>query len=375
MTGLEDIIGQRETGRMLKQEVATGRMAHALLLTGPRGAGKLPLALALGRRLCCTHPTDDGEACGRCTACLGWEKLAHADAHFVFPIAGVKNTCDDYLPRWREMVLENPYTDLSRWNERMGGGNAQPMIYATEADRTLRKLSLRSATGGWRVVVVWLPERMNEACANKMLKLLEEPPSKTAFLMVSEEPERLLATIVSRTQRIYVPRITEADLAEALQTRYGHSADEAAALAHRADGSLLKALELAGQSGEQALCFELFTRLMRLAWKRDIRGMKAWSEEVATLGRERQKTFLEYAQRMVRENFIANFHRPEMNYMGTDEQQFAVRFAPFIHERNIMGITDLLARAQEHVAQNVNPRMVFFDVILNMTVLIKMKNG
>lgn len=374
MTGLEDIIGQRETGRMLKQEVAAGRMAHALLLTGPRGAGKLPLALALGRRLCCAHPTDDGEACGRCTACLGWEKLAHADAHFVFPIVGTKNTCDDYLPSWREMVLENPYTDLGRWTERIGAGNAQPMIYATEADRILRKLSLRSATGGWRVVVVWLPERMNEPCANKMLKLLEEPPSKTAFLLVSEEPERLLATIVSRTQRIYVPRIAEADLAEALQTRYGHPADEATALAHRADGSLLKAMGLAGQSGEQALCFNLFTQLMRLAWKRDIRGMKIWSEEVAGLGRERQKVFLEYAQRMVRENFIANFHRPEMNYMGTDEQQFAVRFAPFIHEGNVTGITNLLAQAQEHVAQNVNARMVFFDVILNMTVLIKMKN-
>ena len=131
---------------------------------------------------------------------------------------------------------------------------------------------------------------------------------------------------------------------------------------------------LAGQSGEQALCFNLFTQLMRLAWKRDIRGMKTWSEEVAGLGRERQKVFLEYAQRMVRENFIANFHRPEMNYMGTDEQQFAVSFAPFIHEGNVTGITDLLARAQEHVAQNVNARMVFFDVILNMTVLIKMKN-
>lgn len=374
MTGLEDIIGQRETGRMLKQEVATGRMAHALLFTGPRGAGKLPLALALGRRLCCTHPTDDGEACGRCTACLGWEKLAHADAHFVFPIAGTKNTCDDYLPRWREMILENPYTDLSRWNELMGAGNAQPMIYATEADRILRKLSLRSATGGWRVVVIWLPERMNEACANKMLKLLEEPPSKTAFLMVSEEPERLLATIISRTQRIYVPRISETDLSEALYTRYGQTTDEAVALAHRADGNLLKALELASKSSEQAHCFELFTQLMRLAWKRDIRGMKTWSEEVATLGRERQKTFLEYAQRMVRENFIANFHRPEMNYMGMEEQQFALRFAPFIHERNVTGITDLLARAQEHVAQNVNPRMVFFDVILNMTVLIKMQN-
>ena len=222
--------------------------------------------------------------------------------------------------------------------------------------------------------MVWLPERMNEACANKMLKLLEEPPERTAFLMVSEEPERLLPTIVSRTQRIYVPRIEEEDMVRVLTNRYGQTEEEAHSMAHRADGSFLKVLEMMGQSGEQALCFELFTRLMRLAWQRDIRGMKAWSEQVAVLGRERQKMFLEYAQRMVRENFIANFHRGEMNYMGPDEQQFATRFAPFVNERNIVGMTDLLGKAQEHIQQNVNPRMVFFDLILNMTVLIKMKN-
>ena len=208
--------------------------------------------------------------------------------------------------------------------------------------------------------MVWLPERMNEACANKMLKLLEEPPERTAFLMVSEEPERLLPTIVSRTQRIYVPRIEEEDMVRVLTTRYGQTEEEAHSMAHRADGSFLKVLEMMGQSGEQALCFE--------------RGMKAWSEQVAVLGRERQKMFLEYAQRMVRENFIANFHRGEMNYMGPDEQQFATRFAPFVNERNIVGMTDLLGKAQEHIQQNVNPRMVFFDLILNMTVLIKMKN-
>lgn len=270
--------------------------------------------------------------------------------------------------------MESTYTDLGHWMELIDAGNTQPLIYAPESDQTFRKLSLKSSQGGWRVVVVWLPERMNEACANKMLKLLEEPPERTAFLMVSEEPERLLPTIVSRTQRIYVPRIEEEDMVRVLTTRYGQTKEEAHSMAHRADGSFLKVLEMMGQSGEQALCFELFTRLMRLAWQRDIRGMKAWSEQVAVLGRERQKMFLEYAQRMVRENFIANFHRGEMNYMGPDEQQFATRFAPFVNERNIVGMTDLLGKAQEHIQQNVNPRMVFFDLILNMTVLIKMKN-
>ena len=374
MFGFGDVIGQKEVADHLKAEVEQGRTAHALLLTGPRGAGKLPLALALARLLCCMNP-EGGDACGRCPSCRQWEKLGHPDVHFVFPIVNNKKVSDDYLPQWRKMLLENTYTDLGRWMELIEAGNTQPQIYATESDRTLRKLSLKSSQGGWRVVLVWLPERMNEACANKMLKLLEEPPARTAFLLVSEEPERVLPTIVSRTQRIYVPRIAGEDIARVLVSRYGQTEEQAQSLAHRADGSFLKVLELMGQSDGQVLCFDLFTRLMRLAWQRDIRGMKAWSEQVAALGRERQKMFLEYAQRMVRENFIANFHRTEMNYMGPDEQHFATRFAPFVHERNIVGMTDLLSKAQEHIQQNVNPRMVFFDLILNMTVLIKMKTG
>ena len=374
MFGFGDVIGQKEVADHLKVEVEQGRTAHALLLTGPRGAGKLPLALALARLLCCMNP-EGGDACGRCPSCRQWEKLGHPDVHFVFPIVNNKKVSDDYLPQWRKMLLENTYTDLGRWMELIEAGNTQPQIYATESDRTLRKLSLKSSQGGWRVVLVWLPERMNEACANKMLKLLEEPPARTAFLLVSEEPERVLPTIVSRTQRIYVPRIAGEDIARVLVSRYGQTEEQAQSLAHRADGSFLKVLELMGQSDGQVLCFDLFTRLMRLAWQRDIRGMKAWSEQVAALGRERQKMFLEYAQRMVRENFIANFHRTEMNYMGPDEQHFATRFAPFVHERNIVGMTDLLSKAQEHIQQNVNPRMVFFDLILNMTVLIKMKTG
>ena len=152
-----------------------------------------------------------------------WEKLAHPDVHFVFPIVNNKKVSDDYLPLWRKMLMESTYTDLGHWMELIDAGNTQPLIYAPESDQTFRKLSLKSSQGGSRVVVVWLPERMNEACANKMLKLLEEPPERTAFLMVSEEPERLLPTIVSRTQRIYVPRIEEEDMVRVLTTRYGQT--------------------------------------------------------------------------------------------------------------------------------------------------------
>ena len=165
MFSFNDVIGQKEVVDHLKAEVEQGRTAHALLFTGPKGAGKLPLALALARRLCCMHP-EGGEACGHCPSCRQWEKLGHPDVHFVFPIVNNKKVSDDYLPQWRNMLLENTYTDLGRWMELIEAGNTQPQIYATESDRTLRKLSLKSGQGGWRVVLVWLPERMNESCAN-----------------------------------------------------------------------------------------------------------------------------------------------------------------------------------------------------------------
>lgn len=347
MYRFDDVIGQTEAARQLKREADEGRVPHALLLTGPAGAGKLALALALARRLCCAAPTPDGEACGRCASCRQWEVLGHPDAHFLFPIPSVKATCDDYLPQWRQLLARTGgYAALPEWNRLTGAGpGAQPQIYAAEADRTLHKLSLRAASAeGWRPVVVWLPERMNEACANKLLKLLEEPPARTVFILVSQEPERLLPTVVSRTRQLRLRPVppearrqpSHPDLAEA--------------------------------------ALELFKRLARLAWMRDIRGMKAWSEELAAMGREAQKDFLEYAQHMVRENFAANFGRPELTGMTADESNFAQRFAPYVNERNVLPLTCLLERAQEHVAQNVNPRMVFFDLILQMTVLIRMKN-
>ena len=216
-----------------------------------------------------------------------------------------------------------------------------------------------------------LPEKMHPVCANKLLKLLEEPPEKTVFLLVSEAPDMILPTILSRTQRMNVRKIDEASIDRVLQTKYNILPADSISIAHLANGNFIKALETIHLNEENQLFFDLFVSLMRLSYQRKIREMKMWSEQVAGMGRERQKNFLEYCQRMIRENFIFNLHQRNLTYMTINEQNFATRFAPFVNERNVMGIMDELSEAQLHIEQNVNAKMVFFDFSLKMIVLLK----
>ena len=374
MFSFDDVIGQEEAKKRLRQEVAEGRIPHARLFCGPAGAGKLPLALAYARYLSCPHRTAE-DACGVCPSCVKWEKLVHPDVHFVFPIVrnakAKKEVCDDYIVAWRRLLTGSTYFGLNHWLDEMDAENGQPLIYAKESDEITRKLSLKSSEGGYKIALIWLPEKLHEVCANKLLKLLEEPPAQTLFLLVSEAPEMLLTTIISRTQRFNVPCINETEITQALTRRFGLQTADAQNVAHLANGNFVKALETIHLSEENRLFFDLFVSLMRLSYQRKIKEMKQWSEQLAGMGRERQKNFLMYCQRMIRENFIFNLHQPEMNYLTTDEQQFATRFAPFVNERNVMGIMNELTEAQLHIEQNVNARMVFFDFSLKMIVLLK----
>ena len=376
MMDFKAVIGQEEVKRTLISEADGGRLPHALMLTGPEGCGKMPMALTLARYLCCmAKPAEGLEACGACLSCRQWEQLIHPDVHFVFPIvankARKKENCDDWIPAWREMLLNNLYFTYSDWIQQMEVENSQPVIYTRESDNIQRKLSLKSVQGGWRIVIIWLPEKMQEAGANKMLKLLEEPPAQTMFLLVSEEPQKVLGTILSRVQRINMPRLKDEEISQALHLRLGVETKESMMVARMANGSYSKALETISSGDGSSELFQQFTSLMRLAWSRKVKEMKAWSEEMADWGRERQKDFLLYAQRMIRESFTANLHRAELNYMNREEQQFTSRFAPFVSERNAMGIMNELQEAQVHIEQNVNAKMVFFDLILQLTVLIK----
>lgn len=282
-----------------------------------------------------------------------------------------KEVCDDYLNEWRHLLLTTPYFGLNHWLDEMDAENGQAIIYAKESDEILRKLSLKSSEGGYKITLIWLPEKLHEACANKLLKLLEEPPGKTVFLLISEAPDMVLPTIVSRTQRFILPKIPDADMAAALEQKYGVTPADSPAIAHLANGNFVKALETIHLNEENEQFFQLFVSLMRLAYQRKIRELKQWSEELTAIGREKQKNFLAYCQRMTRENFIYNLHCPQMNYLTREEQNFATRFAPFINERNVTGIMNELSEAQMHIEQNVNARMVFFDFALKIIVLLK----
>lgn len=369
----KDIIGQSSAKRHLLTLTNENRVPHAMLFSGIEGSGKLPLALAFARYLCCDHPGID-DACGHCPSCVKMNHYAHPDLHFAFPVIKQKSSrdsvSDDFIAAWREQLIEAPYFSLQDWLIRIGAENQQAQIFVSESDEIQRKLAFKSSQGGYKVMIIWLPEKMNTECGNKLLKLLEEPPAQTLFLLVTESPDNVLPTLISRTQRFHLPPLGEQEIADMLRNRYMISDDDADNIAHRSAGSVLKAIENIHLDEESKLFFELFTRLMRLAYARKIRDLKQWSEEVSVLGRERQKYFLDYCQRMIRESFIYNLHHPEMNYIGREETQFLSRFAPFISEKNITGITNELALASRHIEQNVNAKFVFFDMALKTIVLL-----
>ena len=377
-----DIIGQEEVKKQLRQSVRDGRIAHAQLFTGLSGTGKIPLAIAYAQYLACPNRTEE-DSCGQCPSCLQYQKLQHPDLHFAFPIvkSDMGDVCDDFMDKFRTLVTTTPYFNLDDWYQHMGTETKQAVIYEKESAEILRKLSLKSFSNGYKVMIIWLPEKMNIACSNKLLKLLEEPPAKTLFLLVSEQPELLLSTIVSRTQEVRVSRLSVSTIAQALLHSYPElSVTAAQNIAHNANGSYLTAIRNMNQTVEDNQHFDDFTALMRNAWlvgqKKDYSALlqlRKWSMEMADSkeGREKQKAFLQYAQRQIRENYIYNFHCADMNYQTENEQQFSSKFAPFIHEGNVERMMNELSKAEQQIAQNGNAKIIFFDLCLQMIVMVK----
>lgn len=381
----KDIIGQEDVKRRLRESVRDGRVAHAQLFHGPAGVGKLQLALAYAQYLACPNRTEE-DSCGECPTCRQFGQLQHPDLHFVFPITTTevldKPVCDDFLNDFRQLVLEKGYFDLDDWHAAINKQhkkteNKQLLIYERESAEVLRKLSLMAYGNGYKTMIIWLPERMNETCANKLLKILEEPPAKTLFLLVSNEPQRLLPTILSRVQQVSVPRLREEEIAEGLATR-SVSGEELKDFAHMAGGSFLRALKIAADDATNAQFLELFQAMMRSAWlvghKQDydaLLTLREQASDMAKMGRETQKAFLDYCMGQVRENYITNFGQPQMVYQTHAERQFSSRFAPFIHEGNVEALLEQFSLAQRQIEQNANANIVFFDMVLQLIVMIK----
>lgn len=374
----KDIIGQQEVIERLVKDAQAGTVPHALLFCGPEGVGKLQTAIAFARYLLCRDKGTAADSCGKCPACVKMDKLVHPDLHFVFPVinksksTGRSTVSDDEISTWRETVLEQQYFGFEDWLAAIDADNKQARIFVTESESILGKLSLKSVEGGYKVMIIWHAEKMNAECANSLLKLLEEPPAGTVFILTTDTPELMLETILSRTQRIDFKRIP-AELIEQKLTGPGYllDSDTAAKIAHLSGGSWLKAMNALRVNAESDEFLEYFMQLMRLSYGRRLKDLKIWSDNVAGGGREWQKRFLAYCQRMIRENFICNFHNPELNYMTEQERQFSVRFAPYVNENNIIGLTEVLSDAQRDIEQNVNSKMVFFDLSLKTIMLMK----
>lgn len=368
-----DIPGHENVKERLRSMVNDDRLPHALLLQGPPGVGKFAMARALAQYIHCEN-RHDGDSCGCCPACIQQQSFNHIDTIFSFPVVKGKNreaTSDDYITDWRDFISENPYMDFSRWLSALGNANAKPVMYVEESAALIHKLNFTAHKARYKTVLMWLPERMNTECANKLLKLVEEPFADTIFIMASNAPQEILPTIYSRTQRIEMKRLADSTVASYLSDNMGIDPTDALAVAHLSEGNMLEAIKQVSLGNQRRESLELFMRLMREAYKRDIRALKQWSVDVAALGREGEITFLTYCERMVRENFIYNLRQPALNYLNRDEAGFSSKFARFITERNVARLIDELNSAITDITGNANAKIVLFDLAVKVIMLIR----
>lgn len=372
-----EVIGQDDAKRRLVKLEAEGRVPHAMLITGPQGCGKMALALAFASYLLCAN-RHDGDSCGSCPQCAMLRKWAHPDLHLTFPVikpkgssADYKPISDDYLTEWRAMLEQGAYFTVEQWLDAMHASSQQAIMTVKEADELTHKLMMRSSQGGYKVSVVWLPERMHEATANKLLKLIEEPPSQTVFLLVSENPAAVLETIRSRTQQFALRRIDTDKVEEALIRQRAVDNDAAHRIARISEGNWLKALDALDADSENKVFLNDFKQLTRTSFMRNVAGMSKWTADVALYGREKQMRMLTFFGRMIRESFIYNFHIEDLSYLTQEEEDFLRRFAPYVHEANVIELSELMEKARTDIGRNANAKMLFFDLALNATVLLR----
>jgi DNA polymerase-3 subunit delta' len=370
-----EVAGHADLKQQLVQSVAEQRVPHAQLFHGPQGSGALVLALAYATYLSC-QDRQEGDSCGLCPSCLKYDRLVHPDLHFVFPVFTTKSVkkdpvSDDFIAEWRNALLESPYITPNQWYSYIGMENKQGSIIKRESEEIMKKLQLKSYESDFKVMIIWMPEKMNQTASNKLLKLIEEPPPMTIFLLVPEDTGPMLPTILSRTQMIRVPRIAEQDLLDALKKKHQVSDEILKSAVKISGGNYVKAEENLMTSEDSAYQLKLFIRIMRLSYAREFQAIFEWVEEMAGLGRERQKAFLAYAIRMVRENYLLNKEQGELVRMTADESDFSKKFFPFINDRNVPLIVQELNEASVHIEVNAYARIVFLDFALKLVKLIR----
>ncbi|OYU82879.1 MAG: DNA polymerase III subunit delta' [Flavobacterium sp. BFFFF2] len=377
-----DVLGHDALKKQLYYGLQTGRIAHAQLFSGPEGTGTLSMALAYARQVLLLGIEPDSEKWRSCQVKM--DQLAHPDLHFIFPVVGgegasSKSKSADYLTEWREFIKKTPYGNCFDWLQSIQAGNKQGNIKLEDAHEIIRKVSLKSYEGGYKVVIIWMAELMNIAAANTILKLLEEPPQKTLFLLVVNQEDDLLNTIYSRCQTIRFQPLPEAVIGQALQQFHFLDTSSAALLAHQAQGNYNRALHLLLHH-DDALPFEKwFVDWLRTAYKAKgnpgvVRELIVWSEHIASLGRETQKQFLAFCLQLFRQALLTNYQVHDLVYFESEEANFSLdKLAPFVNSANIFEFFQELSEAHYHVERNGNPKIIFSDLSLKMTRLIHKK--
>ncbi|MBD5248485.1 MAG: AAA family ATPase [Barnesiella sp.] len=370
-----DIHGHETIKQQLASLVDSGRIPHALLLQGKQGVGKFALARAMAQYIHCENRSG-GDSCGVCPSCIQHRSFNHIDTFFSYPVVKRKSSSsapvsDDYSEEWQEFLRQDMYMDPANWLRQLGNPTTIPVIYVTESDDLLHKLSFTSHHSRYKIVLMWLPEKMNEQCANKMLKLIEEPADDTLFILTSNTPGEILPTIYSRCQRVEVSRLTDEEVADYMTEKMGIERSEALSISHNAEGSVTEAVRQLSIADESKLFLAKFIELMRLAYQRKIVDLRKWSMEVSEMSREQQLAFLRYCTRLMRENFIYNLHDSRLNYMNNAENAFSAKFSPFINERNVVRLVNSFDNALTDIAGNTNPKMVFFDIAIRVILLLK----
>jgi DNA polymerase-3 subunit delta' len=375
-----EILGQEHIKAHLTQSVNNGRIAHAQLFVGPEGCGSLPMAIAYAQYLLCNNV--DNENTGENEVCnLKFNNLSHPDLHFAFPVATndiIKKhpVSSHFLTEWRELIKEQPYGNLFDWYKKIGIEKKQGQIGVDEAQEIVKSLSLKAYEGGYKVMIIWMAEKINTQAANKLLKLIEEPPNKTVFILITEDEEQIINTIKSRCQVLHFPPIPEEIIKNGLVKKYSISEDIAGKIAHQANGNFNKACDLVYHDTEDTQFEDWFVFWIRSAFKAKgnksaIHDLISWSEDISKTGRETQKQFLQFCLNFFRQALLMNYSASELVYIEPKSEKFKLEnFAPFVHGNNILDISEELQDAIYHIERNGNSKIILTDLSIKLTRLL-----
>lgn len=374
----KEIIGSAEIKKQLIDSVNNNRVSHAQLFLGDKGCAKLALAFAYAQFLNCSNRLED-DSCGECSSCLKHHNLTHPDLHLIFPVLKVKNIknpiSDNFANKWREMVNHNPYLSLNTWIDSFGAENKtgqQGVIYKDEAINIHKKTSLKNYEAKYKIVLIWMPEQMNIEVSNKLLKTLEEPSLGTLFLMVSENTDRILSTVMSRLQTIKITNFSINDIVE----YFGQNKIEierAKILRNLTNADLGEIIQIINNETEKIEFFETFSDWVRLSYKTDILGISQWVETISLTGRKQQILFLSYGIKIIRECLIYNFANDSLLKTNEKELSFISKFSSFIHEENSILITEKIEETIKSIQRNANAKILFFELSLQMIKFLKLK--